>query len=134
MKTILLLAALLALLGSPALAQRTCDQSRASITTGSMGVTEKVAAITNKRIYLCGYMILPGTGGPYDFELSTGTGVNCAINRTIVIPRSTVPSGGIVNRTSYAAGAPTPPSQAMCLQTWGGTTGSISSVFYWAQF
>jgi hypothetical protein len=64
--------------------------------------------------------------------LSAGTGVNCATNHVIIIPRTDVPPAGIVNRIATASGETAPAGNAMCLQTWG--TGSVSSVFYWAQF
>lgn len=134
MKALILALLVLWLSATGAFAAKECDQYRASITTGAMGVTEKVAAIPNKRIYLCGYMIIPssGSGSSLDFELSAGTGVACAGNHLIIIPRTDVPPAGIVNRIATASGETAPAGYAMCLQTWG--TGSVSSVFYWAQF
>jgi len=72
-----------------------------------------------------------GTGGSLDFEISTGTGGNCVNNKVLLIPRMTVPSNGIVNRIPYV-GQRTEPGGAVCLQTWG--NGSVTSIFYWAQF
>jgi len=124
---------LLLFLSSESFAAAPCNQFRASITTGAMGMTEKVAAIPNKRIYLCGYLIIRASGGQdLEFELTSGTGVLCATNKTTIIPRMDVPIGGIVNRIPVAAGEFTAPGHAMCLQTWG--TGSVTSIFYWAQF
>jgi hypothetical protein len=121
------------LAGQGAFAQKACDQFRASTTLAPSVVTEKVAAITNKKVYICGYIIVPSaTGGPFEFELSTGRGTDCATSRSIIIPRMSVPVSGIVNRIPYAAGESAPAGQAVCLQTWG--TGPVSSVFYWAQF
>lgn len=132
-QTALVAALLIALTSGAASAQKACDQFRANTTTAPSAVTEKVAAIANKKIYLCGYMIVPSsTGGPFEFELTAGTGRDCAINRITIIPRMSIPVSGIVNRIPYAAGESAPPSNAMCLQTWG--TGPVTSVFYWAQF
>jgi hypothetical protein len=118
---------------SDAFAQvKTCDQFRASVTTGTMGVTERVPAVVGKTIYICGWMIVPTSGGSgLDFELSAGTGVNCATNKTIIIPRMTVPVNGIVNRGGGASGEFAPLGYAMCLQTWGNK--SVTSIFYWTQ-
>ena len=111
---------------------KVCDQFRASVTTGQMGVTERVPAIAGKMIYICGYMIIPTSGGSgLDFELSAGTGVNCAVNKTIIIPRMTVPVNGIVNRGIGSSGEFAPLGAAMCLQTWGNK--SVTSIFYWTQ-
>jgi hypothetical protein len=110
-----------------------CDQSRAAITTGAMAITERVPAIAGKRIYLCGYLILRASGGQdLEFEITSGTGTNCAVGKTTIIPRMDVPLNGITNRIAYAAGEKTAQSAAICLQTWG--TGSVTSIFYWTQF
>jgi hypothetical protein len=129
-----LLLALLLLLPGAAFAQRTCDQSRASITTGTLGPVEKVAGIPNKRIYICGYIIMPvgpANAGDLDFELTTSSDAGCTRTKAILLPRMRVPANGIVNRIAWAAEA-TPPGHSICLQTWG--TGGVTSVFYWAQF
>jgi hypothetical protein len=98
-----------------------------------MGVTEKVTEMPNKKIYLCGYMIIRASGGQdLEFQLTSGTGVACGTNTTVILPRMDVPLSGIVNRIAVAAGEVTPAGHAMCLQTWG--NGSVTSVFYWAQF
>jgi len=128
-----LLAAAILLLPGAASAQKACDQFRTAQTTGPTVRTERVAAIANQRIYLCGYMIMRGLGAQdLEFELTSGTGRDCGTNTQIVIPRMLVPPQGIVNRIAYAAGERAPPGNAMCLQTWG--TGPVTSIFYWAQF
>lgn len=133
MKTFILALFVLWLSAGAAFAQKTCDQFRSNITTASMSRTEKVAAIPNKRIYLCGYVIVRASGSAdLEFELSTGTGRDCVTNNVLIIPRMDVPANGLVNRIPYAAGEVTPPGNAMCLQTWG--AGSVTSIFYWAQF
>lgn len=130
------LLALLMLLAGPAAAQRTCDHYRSAITAAPVASpVEQVPGLAGKRTYLCGYIIMPSTdaaGQSVEFELTTGTGLNCATNRQVMIPRMRVPSGGIVNRTTFASGEVTGQGEAVCLQTWG--SGSITSVFYWAQF
>lgn len=132
----LALLALLMLLAGPAEAQRTCDQYRGAITAVPVASpVERVAGIANKRIYLCGYIIMPSSdaaGQAVEFELTRGTGLNCATNKNIMIPRIRVPAQGIINRTAFATGETTAAGEAVCLQTWG--TGSITSIFYWAQF
>lgn len=132
---LLALLALLMLLAGPAAAQRTCDQARAAITAGTVATpSERVAGLPNKRIYICGWIVMPVTppaAASLDFEITTGTGSNCATNKVILVPRMTVPSGGIVNRIPYV-GQKTELGAAVCLQTWG--NGSVTSIFYWAQF
>lgn len=117
-------------------AQKMCNQYRAAITAVPVATpTERVPAVPGKRIYLCGYVIMPSSasaGQSVEFELTAGTGTNCATNKVVVIPRMMVPASGIVNRIAYASGETTAQGAAMCLQTWG--SGSITSIFYWAQF
>jgi hypothetical protein len=133
MKAIMVALLVLWLAASQAFAAKECDQFRASITTGTMGVTEKVAAIPNKRIYLCGYMIIRASGGQdLEFQLTSGTGVGCATNTTVILPRMDVPLSGIVNRLPIPAGEVKADVHAMCVQALG--NGSVTSVFYWAQF
>jgi hypothetical protein len=136
-RTFLAAAALLLLLPAPASAQKMCDQVRTNITTAPAVMTEKVAAMPNKRIYLCGYMIVrAGTDPPGDlqFQIVSGTGRDCGTNRTVIIPQMAVPASGVlVNRIAYAAGEKTPPGHAICLQVFGAGPALIST-FYWAQF
>ena len=117
-------------------AQRTCDQYRAAITSVPIAApVERVPGVAGKRIYLCGYILMPSSpaaGQSIEFELTTGTGTNCATNKTTMIPRMSVPATGIVNRIAYASGETTAQGAAVCLQTWG--SGSVTSIFYWAQF
>lgn len=133
MKAILLGIVLGSLLASPAAAQKTCDKFRSAITTTQLGPVERVPAAGSNRIYLCGYALWPNPPGQtLEFQITSGTGTNCAANTTVIIPRVSMPAGGIVNRIAYAAGEFTPPGHAVCLQTFG--SGSITSIFYWAQF
>ena len=132
------LLALLLLLAGPAAAQRMCDQTRAAVTSVPVpNPTERVPGLPGKRVYLCGYMLLPSTSPPtqIEFEVTAGQGSDCGPvgARTVLIPRIALPSTGIVNRVAYTAGEMTKPGQSVCLQTWG-TGGSISSIFYWTQF
>lgn len=132
MRYFFLLVALLLLPGS-ALAQKACDQYKTAQTTGPSARAERVPAIANKRIYLCGYIIMRGVGAQdLEFEVTSGTGRDCQNNTAIVIPRMLIPPQGIVNRIGTASGESGPLGHAMCLQTWG--TGPVTSIFYWAQF
>ena len=124
---------LITCLGQVAMAQRLCDRVRSTATVGPQGPIEKVPAVAGQRIYICGYMILKGVQD-LEFELSSGTGVNCANNRVIMIPRINVPVTGIINRIPYAAGEKTEVGHAVCVQTWGNAAASLNSIFYWAQF
>jgi len=116
-----------------AMARKVCDQYRSTSTVGPQGPIEKVPGKAGQRVYLCGYMILKGAQD-LEFEVSSGTGTNCANNHTILIPRISIPATGIVNRIAYAAGERTEIGHAVCLQTWGNAAASLNSVFYWAQF
>jgi hypothetical protein len=136
-RTTLLAAAALLLLPGAASAQKMCDQVRTNTTTSPAPLTEKVAAVPNKRIYLCGYMIVrAGVDPPGDlqFQIVSGTGRDCLSNKNIIIPQMAVPASGVlVNRIAYAAGEKTPPGHAICLQVFGNGPALIST-FYWAQF
>lgn len=130
-----LLAAALLLLPAAASAQKMCDQVRTSTTAAAAPIAEKVPGIPNKRIYLCGYMIVRQgtTGQDLQFEVSSGTGTNCAVGKTIILPKMAVPSNGIlVNRTVYTA-EKTPPGHSVCLEVFG-TGSALVSSFYWTQF
>ena len=136
MRTLLAAVALLPLLTGAAAAQKMCDQVRTNITTAPTPITEKVAGKPNQRIYLCGYMIVrSGVGGQdLQFELSSSTGTNCALNRAVILPKMNLPASGVlVNRIAYVAGEKTPPGHAMCLEVFGSGAGVVST-FYWAQF
>jgi hypothetical protein len=122
------LAALLLLPGM-AYAQKQCDQYRTAQTTGPTGPTERVAGVPNKRIYICGYMIMRGLGGAdLEFQMTSGQGTNCNGNTQVIIPRLLIPVNSIVNRVAEAASERTLPGHAICLQTWG--TGPVTSIFY----
>jgi len=129
-----ILAVLLVIYSSGAVAQTTCDKFNAAITTGPMPVTQRVPGVANKKIYICGYSINRGAND-LEFELSAGKGVNCATDFKILIPRTGVPVSGIVNRQPFAgAGEYTALGDAVCLQTWGAAGATLTSTFYWAQF
>jgi hypothetical protein len=118
-----------------ALAQKPCNLFRSSTTTGAQAITEKVPAVAGKRIYLCGWVLIANSMQPLVFELVTGTGTNCASNQTVLLNTITMPANSImVNRIPYASGESTPPGQAVCLQTTGSATATISSIWYYAQF
>lgn len=118
-------------------AQRACSQFKAAITSVPVAApVQRVAGIPGKRIYLCGWVLVPtppsSGSNQVEFEITTGTGTDCATNRTTLIPRMFVPAGGLINRNPYASGETTAQGGAVCLQTWG--TGSVTSIFYWDQF
>jgi hypothetical protein len=126
---------LLALTASHAFAQsRPCDQWRSNTTTGASAITEKVAAVAGKRIYLCGFVLIhSGTSADFSFQLLTGTGRDCVSNQSVLLNSIPMPPNTvIVNRIPFATGESTPPGQAVCVQTFG--TGSLTTIFYWAQF
>jgi hypothetical protein len=134
MKTILLAILFIWLSASAAFAQKACDQFRSNTTTGTTTATEKIAGIPDKRIYLCGYVFIRNSSGQdLEFELTSGTGVNCSQNSTPLLTPITMPPNQIlVNRISVAAGEYTPPGHSVCLRTFG--NGSVTGIFYWAQF
>jgi hypothetical protein len=130
-----LLAAAALLLAGPAAAQKMCDQVRTNTTAAPAAIAEKVAGIPNKRIYLCGYMIVRDgpVGQDLSFEVSSGTGTNCSVNKALILPKMVVPSSGVlVNRIAYTA-EKTPPGHSICLEVFGSGVTLISS-FYWTQF
>jgi hypothetical protein len=121
-------------LAGEASAQALCDKFSSAITVGPMPVTQRLAGVADKKYYLCGYSIMRGAQD-LEFELSAGKGVNCATDFKILIPRTSVPGSGIVNRQPFAgAGEYTALGDAVCLQTWGNTGATLTSTFYWAQF
>jgi hypothetical protein len=134
-RALLAAALLLLFLSGTATAQKMCDQVRTNITTAPAAIAEKVAGIPNKRIYLCGYMILRDgpVGQDLSFEISSGSGTNCAVGKTIILPKMVIPSSGVlVNRIAYTA-EKTAPGHSICLEVFG-TGVSLVSSFYWTQF
>lgn len=128
-----LIAALIGLSGQ-ASAQALCDRFSSAITVGPMPVTQRLTGSPDKKYYVCGYSIMRGAQD-LEFELSAGKGVNCATDFKILIPRTSVPGSGIVNRQPFAgAGEYTALGDGVCLQTWGNTGATLTSTFYWAQF
>jgi hypothetical protein len=112
------------------------DQLRTNITTAASAITENVSGVPNKRIYLCGYMIVhngSAQGPDLQFEVSSGTGTNCSIGKTLILPKMSLPpSGELINRIAYTA-EKTAPGAAVCLEVFGSGTSIVSS-FYWTQF
>jgi hypothetical protein len=128
-------AAALLLLPGAASAQKMCDQVRTNLTTAPAAISEKVAGKPNQRIYLCGYMIVRDGPAGQDlyFVVSSGTGTNCAVGKTIILPKMAIPASGVlVNRIAYTA-EKTAPGQSVCLEVFG-TGVSLVSSFYWTQF
>jgi hypothetical protein len=132
----LLAATLLLSLPGAAVAQKVCDQVRTNLTTAPSAISVKVPGKPNQRIYLCGYMIVrngSAAGQDLQFEISSGSGVNCATGKTIILPKMSIPSSGeLVNRIPYTA-EKTGPGESVCLEVFGSGTSLVSS-FYWTQF
>jgi hypothetical protein len=125
-------ALLLLVLSLPAHAQTSCDQFRGVTQVGPSPITERIPAVAGERVYLCGYMLIHSGGPDLDLEISTGTGTNCATNKTLLLPRLSLPGGSaVVNRNPFA-GEYTPVGNAVCTETFG--SGTLTAVFYWAQF
>lgn len=130
-----LLAAALLLLPVAAWAQKMCDQVRTNLTTAPAAIAVKVPGKPNQRIYICGYMIVRDgpAGQDMQFEISSGTGTNCSVGKTIILPKMSIPpSGVLVNRIAYT-GERTGPGESICLEVFG-TGVSLVSSFYWTQF
>lgn len=132
MKLLLLLLLLFCAAATPARAQLACDRFSGATQVGSSPVTERVSAISTKRIYLCGYVFIRSGGPDLDIEISTGSGVNCAINKTLLLPRFSLPGNvPLVNRNPFASEY-TPVGNALCTETFG--SGTFTAIFYWAQY
>lgn len=134
---LLALLAPLVLLAGPAAAQRTCDKTTMSATTVPIPApSERVVGVPGKRVYLCGYVIMPSANPPnaIEFELTHGMARgDCGAARKVLVPRMTVPASGIVNRVAYASGETSDQGASVCVQTFG-TGGTLTTIFYWAQF
>jgi hypothetical protein len=67
-------------------------------------------------------------GQDLQFEISSGSGVNCATGKTIILPKMSIPSSGeLVNCIPYTAEKTGPG------EVFGSGTSLVSS-FYWTQF
>jgi hypothetical protein len=128
-------AAAIVLLPFAASAQKMCDQVRTNTTTAPAAIAVKVPGKPNQRIYLCGYMVVRDgpSGQDLDFEVSAGGGTDCAIGKTLIIPKMSIPASGVlVNRIPYTA-EKTNPGDSICLEVFGSGVTLVSS-FYWTQF
>lgn len=133
MKWIVLVALILFLSSGNALAQTSCDRFNAASITGTDPTgTERVPGVAGKRVYLCGYVVIPAGGASLEFELFSGTGDRCSLNTVTILPKMPIPLAGIVNRIPIAAGEYTPVGHSLCSRTYG--NGTLSTIFYWAQF
>lgn len=133
MKWIVVVALILSLWSGNAAAQTSCDRFNAATIFGTDPTgTERVAGVMGKRVYLCGYVVVPDGGASLEFELFSGTGDRCSEDRTLILPRMPIPLAGIVNRIPIAAGEYTPVGHSLCSRTYG--NGTLSTIFYWAQF
>jgi hypothetical protein len=127
-------AALFALLAPASALAQGCNKTSIANFLGPSGPTEFVPAINNARVYLCGY-VLSAYQQSLDFQIVTGTGVNCADNQTPVTPVIELPNGGVmVNRMPYVTGEITPIGNALCWKVSGGSSAALAVTVYWAQF
>lgn len=99
------------------------------VNVGVSGVTQILAAITNQRIVICGWQIT-NTNPTGTFQLSYGTGVNCATGNVVLTPVMSVGTNAVTDHTGFAI-LQTPLSQALCANPSAAT---ISAIIWSAQF
>lgn len=134
MRTIAAAASLLILACEPVQAQRACDHATGTSMTGAAGPTQFVPPVAGQRVYVCGY-VLTGDGQTLDFQLWSGTGTDCATDKTPVTPRIVLGSGQALVNRSAVPGERTPPGHALCAQTFAGVgSATLVLIVYWAQF
>jgi hypothetical protein len=123
-----------AALAAPALAQAPpayCDSTYVISISGAVSVTQIVAPVAGKRIYICGYALHAGAATSA-FQLTTGTGVNCNVGQQALTPVwSLPPDGSFVNR-SPTVGESSAVGAALCYNIVG--AGPLSAVIYYDQF
>jgi hypothetical protein len=102
----------------------------AVLPSGSTGLTQIVAAITNARVYICGWHIT-NTASSGTWALGSGTGTNCGTGGVSLIPAQNVssnaPSADHIDFASLQTGI----SQALCLNP---SVNTISGLIYFNQF
>ena len=102
----------------------------AVLPSGSTGLTQIVAAITNARVYICGWHIT-NTGATGTFTLTIGSGLNCVTNPVVIIPAvnvtSTAPSADHIDYASQQI----PAGNTLCVTS---SVATISYVFWYSQF
>lgn len=106
-----------------------CNQI-GQLAAGGTGLTQVVAAVTGKSIFLCGWHIT-NTGATGTFSFSYGTGSNCGTGTTTIIPAQSVTSTApSADHTDYAS-SQTPASQAFCINP---SVNTIAGIIYYFQF
>lgn len=130
-----LLALLLMLLASPALAQPltpygplVCDSS-ASYSASTSGLTQVVALRSDARIYVCNYVLNVGAVAT-NVGLSYGSGTNCATGTTALTPAYVIPASGTIVLGGAAAGLTVPAGNALCVSTSGANPVNVSVLYF----
>jgi hypothetical protein len=129
----LLFAALLSAIPRPAHAQIPIScTSTALYDASTNGTTQLVAAITNARIYVCGFVFW--SAGTANVQLQQGTGTNCGTGTVNMTPafRFAGTSGVGVTSLGNYQGLSTTLSQALCINSSAGV--AVQAIVYFAQF
>jgi hypothetical protein len=129
---------ILALLGlfafvQPAHAQQQISCANSVIYNASTnGATQLVPALTNARIYLCGYTFW--ANGVVTVSLVSGTGTNCATGTVTLVPAFvfSAASQGITDGSGNFRGLATAAGQALCLNTSAGV--AVQAIIYFTQY
>lgn len=95
------------------------------------GSTQLVAAITGRRIYVCGYTIT--AGGTVNVKLIGGTGAACVTDSADLTPAyPLIVNGGIVDGAPFFRGLGPVLSAALCINTSGAV--AVQAVVYYGQY
>lgn len=110
--------------------QQVLCPSVATLAAGPTTITQMVAAVTGKTIYICGWHVT-NTGATGTFSFQSGTGSNCGTGTATVVPAanvtSTAPSADHIDYASITF----PLSAALCITP---SVATISAIVYYNQF
>ena len=129
----LLTALALLLMPQPAPAQQNISCSNSAIyNANTNGATQLVAAITNARVYICGYTLW--ANGVVNVSLVSGTGTNCGTGTVTLVPAYVfaAASQGITDGAGNFRGLGTAIGQALCINSSAGV--AVQAIVYYVQF
>lgn len=102
----------------------------ATLAAGPTSITQVIAAVTNQRVFICGWHIT-NTGATGTFSFQNGTGSNCGTNTVTIIPAQNVTSTAPSADHEQFATFDNPISAAFCITP---SVATIAGIIYYAQF
>lgn len=109
-----------------------CHQNISANSAAVASMAEIIPGIPNKKVGICGYVIIAG-GTPANLQFYYGApGTNCGTGTTKLTEKINIaPNSTFFNRIPYVY-SETPTGQSVCIEITG--TGTITYILYFQQF